>query len=445
MEKTLFNLGTITSEDIKDVAEGGETPVYLYDENLIVQKCGEVKGMANAFGLEPRFAMKANSTRAILELITSQGFGIDASSLNEVRRAEICGIPYDKIMLTSQEVPSGEDKSTLEDAMTKGLRYNICSQRQFMEIAEFASRMNIPVSIRIHPGTGGSGESVTRNTASPYSCFGIHVSQLDEVLKYAQERGVVIDQVHNHIGSGGSPEKWRDSVDTLLGIAEQKLEYLPNLKGISFGGGLKEARMPDETPADLKFLGHYAAEKIKEFAERTGKELVMEIEPGTYITAMAGNLVTRVIDKKTTGPEGFEFLVLDGGMEVNARPLFYGSRHPFAIVSQRGELLSSDWYPESLSGTHKFVPVGRCCESGDSQSLDSEGNIVPRLMAEPAVGDYFVIGGGGAYCSTMAPFNYNSHFRAPEVLKRINGTLELIRRKQTLNQIVENEFPLTTK
>jgi len=90
----------------------------------------------------------------------------------------------------------------------------------------------------------------------------------------------------------------------------------------------------------------------------------------------------------------------------------------------------------------KFVIAGRCCESGDAQSLDSEGHILERRMAEPEIGDIIVIGGTGAYCSAMSPFNYNSHTQAPEVLLRENGKLQLIRKGQTLQQIIENELPL---
>jgi diaminopimelate decarboxylase len=436
--QTLFGLGTITPKDITTLARKVETPFYLYDESLIIGKCDEVREMENAFGLRPRFAMKANSNAEILRLINSRWFGIDASSLNEARRAVLAGIKPEEIMLTSQEVPRRDDRFELFDLMAQGLQYNVCSQRQLDVVASFAKDRGIPLSIRVHPGTGGTGESVTRNTANPYSCFGVHISQLDNFLRNAKRKGVVFNKVHNHIGSGGSPEKWKEGVDRLLGIVESRLQYLPNLEAVSFGGGLKEARMPDEARADLKFLGGYSAKRVKEFAERTGKQLLVEVEPGTYVIAMSGNAVMKVLDKKTT-ERGINFVILDGGMELNSRPLLYGSRHPFAVVSRNGKLLSSDYNFCKTPRNSLWIPVGRCCESGDSQALDEEGNVVPRRMAEPEVGDYFVVGGAGAYCSSMAPFNYNSHTQAPEVIKRIRGVFDLIRRPQTLKQIIQNE------
>jgi diaminopimelate decarboxylase len=154
--------------------------------------------------------------------------------------------------------------------------------------------------------------------------------------------------------------------------------------------------------------------------------------------ANAGYAITEVLDKKTTGEDGFHFIVVNGGMEINARPTLYGSQHPFYILSKDGSLLSTDFdLPDTA---YEAIIVGRCCESGDSQCLDSQHNIVERTMAEPQIGDLVVIGGVGAYCSSMTPFNYNSHVQIPEVLAAADGTVRLIRKGQSLEQIVQNEL-----
>jgi diaminopimelate decarboxylase len=165
----------------------------------------------------------------------------------------------------------------------------------------------------------------------------------------------------------------------------------------------------------------------------------MEIEPGTFIAANCGYVIAKVLDKKQT--DGFRFIILDGGMDVIARPLMYGSRHPFYVLSKDGRLLSSEFDGEPRDRTpYEAIVVGRCCESGDSLCLDEHSNIVPRRMAEPDIGDLVVVGGAGAYCSSMAPFNYNSHMQAPEVLLARDGQIKLIRKRQTLRQIVANEL-----
>ncbi|MCL2093615.1 MAG: diaminopimelate decarboxylase [Treponema sp.] len=429
----LHPLGRIDSRAIAQAAAEHGTPFYIYDEGAIIDNCRKALAMPHAYGLRVRYAMKANSNRSLLKIIHAQGLSIDASSMNEVRRAVLAGIPFSAILLSTQELPQGKELEDLQNMILGGLTYNICSLRQLHRIGDFAAQHQKALSIRCHPGKG-SGESATRNTGDNYSCFGVHQNDLAEAIRYAQEREIIFNMVHVHIGSGGDPAAWRENIDLELAILEKNF---PHAQTINFGGGLKVARMPDEKAADIGELGNYAKEKIEAFYQRTNRKLQMEIEPGTFIIAQGGYIVTRVIDKKSTGAQGLSFLVLDGGMELNSRPLLYGARHPFYLVSKKGELLSSEFDPSP--GAYEAVPVGRCCESGDSQNLDSEGRNIPRPMAEPELDDYLVIGGAGAYCSAMSPMNYNSHVQAPELLWTQEGSLRVIRQEQTLDQILANE------
>ena len=431
--------GNMTAEVVVKSANRFGTPLYLYDESVILQKCRDVLSMPNAFGMTVRYAMKANANRALLQLITKQDLHLDCSTLNEVRRAHAAGISYNKMMLTSQEVPRERDRRDLESMIKKGLSYNVCSLLQLELIADFAVKHNVSLSIRINPGVG-AGESVTRNTGDKYSSFGIHLANMDKTLRIIKEKGLLINQVHVHIGSGGDPELWRENIDRELAITEK---YFPDAETVNLGGGFKEARMPDETAADIQVLGEYAKSRFEDFKNRTGRELHMSVEPGTYIVANSGYLVTTVMDEKWSGPTGFEFIILDAGMEANSRPVLYGSRHPFYVISKEGKLHSSEFDLNTMKYEldHRVV-VGRCCESGDSQSLDYQGHIIPRTMADPDVGDYVVIGGTGAYCSAMSLKNYNSLPQAAEVLLKEDGELKLIRKQQSLDQIFENEIEL---
>jgi diaminopimelate decarboxylase len=430
-------VGGVEPLAVVESAQAFGTPHYLYDQRAILDQCRRVVSMPRAFGLDVHFAMKANSSRAVLQLVTRSGIGVDASSVNEVRRAKMAGVQVDQIMLTTQEVPEGDDRRELEAWMSEGLVYNACSLLQLELIADFAAKSGAGISLRVNPGSG-AGESVTRNTGDNYSSFGIHRAHLARAVKLAKDRGVRVDQVHSHIGSGGDPARWRENIDRMLAIVEG---FFPDAKIVNLGGGFKVARMPDETPADIEALGSYAEGRFREFAARTGRQLDMAVEPGTFIMANSGYLVTRVIDKKSSGSDGFEFLVLDAGMDASTRPLLYGSRHPFYVVTRVGRLLSSEFDPE-LSRFGSRVVVGRCCESGDSQTLDLQGHVVPRAMADPDLGDYVVIGGLGAYAASMSLINYNSYVQAPEVLLEQGESLRLIRGRQSLDQIVANEFGL---
>ena len=363
--------------------------------------------------------------------------GIDASSFNEARRALLAGVPLAKLTLTTQQVPAGDDFEVLKQWMKGGLLYNVCSLLQLERIAAFAAAEKLPLSMRVSPGMG-SGESATRNTGDKYSCFGIAVEVLPEALRLAATAGARIEQVHVHIGSGGDPALWRSNIDRMLEIV---VRFFPEATTLNLGGGFREARMPDELPADVTALGLYAKERFEAFQRQHQRKLRMAVEPGTYLVANAGYLVTQVTDKKWSGPGGFHFLLLNAGMEALTRPLLYGSRHPFYVLSRSGKLLSSEFEPD-IARHEARVIVGRCCESGDSQTLDEHGHVVPRPMADPVVGDYVVIGGAGAYCSNMTLVGYNSYVQLPEVLVRADGSLQLIRRRQTLEQLLANELSL---
>jgi len=428
----LNDFSLFDAEAAAGAAEMFGTPAYVYDESLILQKCRECLDMPHAYGLTVRYAMKANSNRTLLKLITGAGLHLDASSLNEVLRAHLAGVPYDKIMLTTQEVYTGAGRARLEELLLKGLKYNVCSLRQLHLIADFAAANGIEPGIRVHPGIG-SGESSTRNTGDDYACFGIHLSDVESAVEYVMKRGIRFRHIHEHIGSGGDSDMWRQNIDLELSIIET---YFPDAEAVCFGGGLKEARMPDEHPADIELLGSYAKAQIEGFYKKTGRKLKMEIEPGTYIVANSGFALTRIIDKKSTSRSNF--IIVDGGMEINSRPLLYGSRHPVYIVTGDGmKMVSSEF--DDIAGGYEAVVAGKCCESGDCQTLHPDGHSVPRAMAEPETGDIAIIGGVGAYCSSMAPFNYNSHTQIPEVIFTACGDLRLIRKRQTLEQILENE------
>jgi len=431
----LNKFSDIDSTVIQKAAEQFSTPFYLYDEKAIVDKCKSLLEMPNAYGLTVRYAMKANSTKALLKIINNQGLKIDASSLNEARRAHIAGISYKDIILTTQEVPLNQELQALKDMISQGMKYNVCSLRQLYNIGDYAATNKIALAVRVHPGVG-SGESATRNTGDKYSCFGIHLSDIVPVIEYAKIKGIIFDHVHVHIGSGAAPDIWQNNIDLEISIIE---EYFPDAQTVSFGGGLKEARMPNENPADIYKLGVYAKEKIEQFYQRTSRKLGMEIEPGNYVVANAGYVITSIIDKKKTGDDGLNFLILDGGMELNTRPLLYASQHPFYVISKNGDLLSSEFDKKS-NDRFQAVLVGRCCESGDSQCLNAGGLNTPRKMAEPQIADFIAIGGAGAYCSTMSPMNYNSHVQASEILYTCKRELKEIRSKQTLEQLISNEI-----
>jgi len=432
---THFGPTKLNASLIPKIAEQWGTPIYLHDQEYIENSCRQLLAMPTPYGLHVRFAMKANSDRTVLRVVTAQGLDLDCSSLDEAARAHAAGVPFSRMMLTTQEVATGADRTELEEMIKAGLKYNVCSMLQYQLIADFAKVNSVDLSIRVHPGASGGGESTTRDTGSEYSCFGVHLNDVPKVKAMADEKGLRFTQVHVHIGSGGDPDKWRENIDRELGFVKT---YFPDAVTVSFGGGLKVARMRGEKQADIVALGEYAKQRVEEFKATTGRELQMEIEPGTFVVANSGHIVTRIIDKKITNE--MNFLIVDGGMELLTRPLLYGSEHPITIIRQDGTLLSSEYDQKPAKGLKSFGIVGRCCESGDSVRLDKEGNIVPVMIIEPEIGDFVVIGGTGAYSESMSPENYNSHRKPGAVMRTKNGDLVLIRKKQVRAQLTENEL-----
>ncbi len=396
------------------------TPVYVYDQRTLEASAREVLAFPSAFGLTARYAMKALPTAAIIRVLYETGLHIDASSGFEAERALRAGVAPDRIQITAQELPKD-----LKDLVERGVLFNACSLRQLEAYGQlFPGR---EVSVRINPGLG-AGHNNRTNTSGPSSSFGIWHEKLDQVLALQREFDLRLTRMHAHIGSGGDPEVWKKCARLTLEAAAR----LPDVTRLNLGGGFKVARLPGEASANLREIGEALLPDFEAFAAQHGRELHLEIEPGTYLVANAGVVLADVIDVVDSGAEGYAFIKTDTGMTEILRPTLYGAQHPIEVVPADGD---------ERHGEGDYLVVGHCCESGDSltpQPGDPEG-LRPRRLCQPEPGDIVVIGGAGAYCSALAGKNYNSFPEAPEVLVRRDGTAVLIRQRQSLDQMLINE------
>jgi len=206
---------------------------------------------------------------------------------------------------------------------------------------------------------------------------------------------------------------------------------LPHATVLNLGGGYKIGRMEGEATTNLRTIGLPIVEAFRSFETRHGRRLHLEVEPGTYLVANSCALIATVIDAVDTGHRGYKFLKVDAGMTEILRPSMYGAQHPLEVVpaARRGRRQA------------KYVIVGHCCESGDvlTPAPGRPEALQPRLLPETQIGDLLVLGGAGAYCSSMAAKNYNSFPEAAEVMISENGSAELIRKRQSLDQITQNE------
>jgi diaminopimelate decarboxylase len=410
----------LTPEIAREVRERFGTPAYVYSEAVLRRQATEALAFPSPYGLCVRFAIKACPNAAILRLLSGMGLSFDASSGFEAERLLMAGIPGSRISLSSQETPAN-----LHALVESGVRYDACSLRQLSEYGRLFPGTGL--SIRINPGLG-SGHSNRTNVGGPSSSFGIWHEKLPQVLELAASFKLRLEVLHSHIGSGADPEVWA----RVAAMNLETLRLLPEVTTLNMGGGFKVARVPGEKQANLQKIGAKVAKTLEDFARATGRKIALEIEPGTFLAAQMGAVVASVQDMTDTGAEGRRFLKLDTGMTEILRPSLYGAQHGIRLYPQKG-----------TGRTAEYLVAGHCCESGDMLTPapgDPEG-LLPRTLPEAAIGDLCVIEGAGAYCAAMPAKNYNSFPEAPEVLLRADGALQLVRRRQSLAQMIANEMP----
>mmetsp|Transcript_38503 Transcript_38503/g.101564 ORF Transcript_38503/g.101564 Transcript_38503/m.101564 type:complete len:380 (+) Transcript_38503:409-1548(+) len=372
--------------------------------------------------------MKALPNAAVLQTFDRMGLHIDASSGYECRRAIAAGVDAGKISLSSQECP--ED---LGELLELGIKFNACSLKQLRRYGELKpGSRGEQLGVRFNPGLGSGGTGKT-NVGGPSSSFGIWHESMPEVQAILKEFDLEPARVHTHIGSGSDPAVWQRVSGLSLALCEQ----IPSVQSLNLGGGYKVGRMATEKSTELGVVGEPVKQAFEDFAARTGRKLALEVEPGTFLVANAGSLVSAVQDVVvTTGEEGRTFLKLDSGMTELLRPSLYGAQHPVILVDGA----HSDATFRSDAGS--YVIVGHCCESGDlvTPAPDEPEVLLERPLGKAVqVGDLVVVEGSGAYCSSMSTKNYNSFPEAPEVMLDSKGATHLIRARQPLADIWSNE------
>ena len=408
-----------TDEQVRAIQRQFGTPTFAYDQKTIEEQARKALAFPNAFGLVVRYAMKACPTAAIVRVLARMGLHIDASSGYEAHRALQADVPAERIQITAQELPEDFD-----DLIQQGVKFNACSLHQLASFARLAPGGEL--SVRVNPGLG-SGHSNRTNVGGPSASFGIWHDYFDEVREIAERHDLRITSLHSHIGSGSDPKVWQRCASLTLAIAAQ----LPTVSSVNLGGGYKVGRMAGESSTDLVAAGHPVTAEFEKFHTEHGRELQLEVEPGSFLVTRAGVLVCTAMDVVDTGSSGYAFIKVDGGMTEILRPSMYGAQHPIAVIPAT----------EETRGTREYLVAGHCCESGDvlTPAPENAEGLSPRTLTEARVGDAVCVGGAGAYCSGMAAKNYNSFPEAAEVLLDRKGALHLIRNRQTLDQILANE------
>jgi diaminopimelate decarboxylase len=405
----------IAGVGIAELAERFGTPLFVYDAQTVRQRIADLR----AFDVV-RYAQKALSNLAILDLCRREGVLVDAVSAGELRRALTAG--YTAVGNPPPVVYTADifDREALELVVELGVHVNCGSPDMIDQLGEHVSGREI--TLRINPGFG-HGHSQKTNTGGAQSKHGIWHEQLDDCLRRAQRYGLVIAGLHMHIGSGTDMEHLAQVCGALEAAAEK---IGPTITSISAGGGLPTPYRPTDQPVDLAAYFRLWDTTRKRLESKFGHPVRLELEPGRYLSAECGYLVTEIRAIKQMGDN--TFYLVDAGFNNLARPILYGAHHPMSIVPADG----------AQDRPLKDVVVGGpLCESGDIFTQTEGGFVSTRSLPQASIGEFLVIECAGAYGFVMGS-NYNSKPLAAEVLID-GGKPHLVRERQTFEDLIRGE------
>lgn len=392
------------------------TPCYVYSAGAIRAAFERYRGgFAGAnLVLSLCYAVKANSNLAILRLLGELGAGADVVSAGELYRATEAGIPAGKIVFAGV----GKTAAELDFALEKHIRaFNLESagEKDLLERRAAAlGKTGVGVSLRFNPDVEAHTHPYI-TTGKNINKFGLPAATILELSReISQSPQLKLRGLQMHIGSQlleidpivEAFEKLLDLAAEVENLTGQPLEYL------DIGGGLG-ASYSGETPPAPADLAAALAETMR----KRGKKYPLLAEPGRYLVAEAGALLTEVLYLKAG--EAVNFAIVDAGMNDLIRPALYQASHKIVPLKESNEAVSRN-----------YEVVGPVCESGDWLG---RGVPLPELVG----GERLAILSAGAYGFTMAS-NYNSRPRPPEVL--VDGdNAQIIRRRETFEDLIAAE------
>lgn len=418
VEATNFptQIESIAGHSVCELAKQFGTPTFVYDAVKIIERVNDLA----AFDVV-RYAQKAASNLALLDLVRRHGVVVDAVSAGEIRRALAAGYvagPNEppQIVYTADIF----DREALELVVEHDIPVNCGSPDMIDQLGQRVSDRGI--TLRINPGFG-HGHSQKTNTGGEQSKHGIWHEQLEDCVERAKRNNLTITGLHMHIGSGTDLEH----LSQVCGSMEKAAHLVgPTLTSISAGGGLPTPYRDGDERVDIAAYFDLWDATRNRLATAFGNNISLEIEPGRYLAAESGSLIAEIRAIKQMG--GNLYYLLDAGFNDLARPILYGAYHPMAVCAAEG----------TEGGDLQDVIVGGpLCESGDIFTQEEGGFVCSRPLPKASVGDYLVIGCAGAYSSVMGS-NYNSKPLAAEVLIQ-GGQAHTIRRRQTFEEMVGGE------
>lgn len=379
------------------------TPFHIYDEAGIRATAQRLNHAFAGCSFREYFAVKALPNPHILQIVAQEGFGFDCSSVPELILARQLGAQGEDILFTSNNTSRHEFDMALADG---GCILNLDD----ISLIDRVPVMPDLICFRYNPGERRTGNAIIGKPLE--AKFGVSHEQILAAYQRAQERGAKRFGLHTMIVS--NELDYRSLLETarmLLELAETILQALDiRFEFINLGGGVGIPYRPHEQPFDVESLADGVRMALQTFETRCGYRPRLLLESGRYITGPHGVLVTSAINSKQTYRS---YVGVDAAMSALMRPGMYGAYHHIDVVGK-----------ESSQQTRVVDVVGSLCENNDKFAIQRELPIIED-------GDLLVIQDTGAHGHSMG-FNYNGRLRPQELLMRADGSVERIRRAETI-------------
>ena len=398
----------ISRERLEEIIEQYPTPFHIYDEKAIRENFRRFK---RAFSWAPHFtehfAVKAAPNPRLLQILHEEGAGTDCSSIAELLISAAAGVKGEEIMLTSNDTPWEE----FQKAIALGAVINLDDLSHLDYMAQHAGLPKV-LSFRYNPGDLIEGNDIIGKPVE--AKYGLTRPQMFEGYRRAQEMGVKRFGLHTMVIS--SELRTEAFLLTARIMFELAAELKQNLgicvEFVNLGGGFGIPYRPEENPIDYAAVGAGIERLYNDIMRPAGLgSTAIRTESGRAITGDAGWLVSTVLHEKDTYKK---YIGLDSCMANLMRPALYGAYHHITVLGK-----------ENAPADHIYDVTGSLCENNDKFAID-------RALPKIDIGDIVIIHDTGAHGSAMG-FNYNGKLWCAELLLRTDGTIELIRRAQTLD------------
>ena len=398
----------LTQEETLRLIERYPTPFHLYDEATIR---ANFRRLCDAFAWAPsfreHFAVKALPNPRIVQLLHEEGAGTDCSSIAELIISEAAGVTGEEIMLTSNDTPYDEFQKAIE----LGAIINLDDISHLDYMVQHAGVPEL-LSFRYNPGDLIEGNDIIGKPME--AKYGLTREQLFEGYRRAQQLGVKRFGLHTMVISAElRTEAFLLTARIMFELAVELKERLGiHIEFINLGGGFGIPYRPEESSVDYAAVGAGIAQLYSEIMVPAGLgDVGIRTESGRAMTGDAGWLVSTVLHEKDTYKH---YIGLDSCMANLMRPALYGAYHHITVLGK-----------ENAPADHVYDITGSLCENNDKFAID-------RALPKIDIGDIVIIHDTGAHGSAMG-FNYNGKLWCAELLRRMDGSIELIRRAQTLD------------